>query len=547
MPTTRKIYFIPICLSLLFSYPCINIALAQQPTASTSADVSYEYKVQLIAANNPDMKAYKTLESVGKLYEEKTETAGMTRVVLGYYDTREAAAKVLDQVKAKGFDKAFINKHPKPASVVPAASASSTAVEQEQPLPANQAYMIQLGVFEKSVDVSKLSGISAQGELFIENAANGMRKILLGRYSTKDQAQTALDNLKKNGYPDAFIKKVVVQSGESAPPATKPETHTTPTTPPPAEDLSKIRKGTTKKTAEVTPASTSETTATTAAAGAVVAPQATPSAPATTTLPTPTAPNEAALYKPQPAEAAPAAAPLTVPYGKSEPAAVGEAPSVSSVLIATSPTASTIPNSAIDFGLFDQLFTDETFEIFNVDVYDPAQENIKQMSVTAQMDKNEKLQGTPIPATQWYLFTANPEKNVQYYATGKFTIADGYQGYMVRMGNGSYNDKNEIRLYIYDKNKNKFIGNELLSGIIDGNALFRKTQTMITPLDNNNSFDLLVYYTEEYRKPSGEFDEKSDVTAKIWIEDHFIETRIENKAQVMERIGLKPSKQSEVQ
>ncbi len=70
---------------------------------SNTAQAQTLYKVQVGAFKNPANKNTSNLVDVGNIYWE-VNSAGVTRIVLGYYNSKSEAESVLQQVKAKGHD-----------------------------------------------------------------------------------------------------------------------------------------------------------------------------------------------------------------------------------------------------------------------------------------------------------------------------------------------------------------------------------------------------------------------------------------------------------
>lgn len=85
------------------------------PTYSDLPSSSYEsgavYKIQLVAVSSYKSRKYESVSSLGELEQESVpDDRGLIRILLGTYD-REQAFGLLDEVKGKGFQRAFIVKY----------------------------------------------------------------------------------------------------------------------------------------------------------------------------------------------------------------------------------------------------------------------------------------------------------------------------------------------------------------------------------------------------------------------------------------------------
>ena len=65
-------------------------------------------------------------------------------------------------------------------------------------------YKIQIGAYKNTdnIDTSKLQEI---GKVHFEEAGNGIKRIVVGYYSSKSEAETVLNEVKQIGFPDAFV------------------------------------------------------------------------------------------------------------------------------------------------------------------------------------------------------------------------------------------------------------------------------------------------------------------------------------------------------
>ena len=99
--------------------------------------------------------------------------------------------------------------------------------EPEPPAPpvveveGSDVYKIQLGVF-RTPDLNKFSNLNDLGTLEIEQATTRLKRVLLGSYATRSQANQTLVVAKNRGYRDAFVRKAKGKSAPPPPPASDP-------------------------------------------------------------------------------------------------------------------------------------------------------------------------------------------------------------------------------------------------------------------------------------------------------------------------------------
>ena len=197
--------------------------------------------------------------------------------------------------------------------------------------------------------------------------------------------------------------------------------------------------------------------------------------------------------------------------------------------------------NAIDFAQLKQLFEKTDFEIRNVDAYDPTQKDGMTQEYNSELlKKNKALEGKKISNSLLYLFNdANIRQNeMQYYGISIFDIDKDNEAYMVRFGDGLYDKNNKILFYIYNKSEGSFVGSEILSSVLGSNTLFTKTQSWIMDLNNDNILDILSYTIEEYFT-QGEHIEKGKFDAKVWLNGRYIEAQIVNEERLKEQLGVK--------
>ncbi|HRI27935.1 MAG TPA: SPOR domain-containing protein [Chitinophagales bacterium] len=213
------------------------VAMQAQTTAPTPTAIEPVYlKIQVAAYKNLQYARLDSLFAIGNVYDEDAG-GGIHRIVLGYYTDAPTANRDLERVKKVGFPKAFITTYKgnldpaicrplNPQNVQPGNPATTqpanpAAVNQLPPagLPAppvasasNQTlkktgYIIELGSFTNIAEVN-LGKVTHLGELNVEENA-GPAKIILGPFAERDVAESTLNIVKANGFPNATIKTIV--------------------------------------------------------------------------------------------------------------------------------------------------------------------------------------------------------------------------------------------------------------------------------------------------------------------------------------------------
>ena len=76
-----------------------------------------------------------------------------------------------------------------------------------------QNFVVQIGVFSKPIEI-QLSGNLKSKCKIIEDRINGLYKYAIGYFATKEEAIDSCAILKKNGYPDAFVRANVPSVSE---------------------------------------------------------------------------------------------------------------------------------------------------------------------------------------------------------------------------------------------------------------------------------------------------------------------------------------------
>lgn len=206
----------------------------QGSTATTTASNSGEdevemdgFAVQLAAgtAANPDLKPYQDkLGAQGTVFT--VVEGGKTKVRLGIFDTREAAADAQAKAKANGYAGAFIvpQKHKvsgkkmaekpsqssKQATTKPANAEPEPAAKQAQPTGESMAldgYLVKLAAY-RDINNFKQSTVEDAGLVsFIKKG--DFTIVVLGGYDSKASAQVGLDKAKKQGFTSAHLATMV--------------------------------------------------------------------------------------------------------------------------------------------------------------------------------------------------------------------------------------------------------------------------------------------------------------------------------------------------
>ncbi len=166
-------------------------------SSTTSTTV---YKVQLGVFRNPNLNAFKSLKSIGKIEVESTSN-GLKRVLLGTFARADKDA-ALKQVQAKGF-RGFLVK--RTGTVTGGNSSGGGNTTTPTPPISSGRYKIQLGVFGNP-QLSKFSNLNDLGTLGTERATSRLKRVLLGSFSAS-KAKTVLAKVKARGYKDAFVVK----------------------------------------------------------------------------------------------------------------------------------------------------------------------------------------------------------------------------------------------------------------------------------------------------------------------------------------------------
>lgn len=205
-------------------YPYVNEPVSSTPKTDESGQPylgslpAVGYAVQVAAVEKLDPKQYSNLSSFGNIYY--ATVSGVYKVRIGVFPTREEALTTLDNVKKKGYKGAFLVKEdardvadkfvglekdlqPKGNTTTTTTTSPTTA--------APGSYKVRLAAYKdtKNFDVAKVNNIGT-----LERQQKGEWTIMLvGNYSSAEEARQALQRSKAAGFTDAYIV-TIEQNGE---------------------------------------------------------------------------------------------------------------------------------------------------------------------------------------------------------------------------------------------------------------------------------------------------------------------------------------------
>lgn len=165
------------------------------------------YKIQLGASGNPNLAAFSNLTDLGKLTTEAVEGKNLKRILLGTYTEATVDAK-LAIVKQRGYASVIkvARKENVDVSTTPPADGGKTTTpnsptqgQTTESKVLRKVFKIQLGVFAKP-DLSKFSTLANIGKFDTEEAPNGAKRVLLGSFEKKNDAELALNQVKSKGF-----------------------------------------------------------------------------------------------------------------------------------------------------------------------------------------------------------------------------------------------------------------------------------------------------------------------------------------------------------
>ena len=185
----------------------LEVVNTDVPTLESPRNSVTHYRVQLGAYKTPDQSALDALFEGFDVLRFKGED-GMTRVVSGTFDQREAAVKFKVRMVTLGFTGAFITSHlPGTGTtniVGPEAITTSELEQQPQFDPGKIAFRIQLGALKSRMSVEAMNGLLELGEVE-HRSATGWHRYLHGKFTQAEAAREALQGIRAAGFPDAFI------------------------------------------------------------------------------------------------------------------------------------------------------------------------------------------------------------------------------------------------------------------------------------------------------------------------------------------------------
>lgn len=101
------------------------------------------------------------------------------------------------------------------------AAEENTPTSEKEVVQTQEVYKIRIGAYKNANNASVTNLSNLGGTIYTEDAGNGITRVLLGDYATKDDAEDILDEVHERGYEDAYIVK-----GEAVAALVQPATHT---------------------------------------------------------------------------------------------------------------------------------------------------------------------------------------------------------------------------------------------------------------------------------------------------------------------------------
>lgn len=168
------------------------------------------FAVQLAALRTPNVESFGNLGNAGTVYAK--QEAGVFRIRLGVYATREQAEAAMRIARQQGYSQAFVVEETGGNSVAARGGGNMpTPVPSPSPgVNTPSAFMIQLAALRdpRNFDDSKVRSL---GTIIDWPKGQFTAKLLTG-YTTIDQARNALGRARSAGFKDAFI--VVEEGGQ---------------------------------------------------------------------------------------------------------------------------------------------------------------------------------------------------------------------------------------------------------------------------------------------------------------------------------------------
>lgn len=197
MNLIKSFIIIPLLFCTIFAYGDKLEHLRSARRIITVHDITAPYfTIQILALAEPpgNPEFFNDIE----VAREFISTDGFVRYTVGEYRTFAEAARDLDQVKAKGYQDAFVLNLRKIS--LKGSDYQSTGVEGFVPDP-NREYTIQLAAYRFPVYVSEFEQFETVYEFYMQDR---IFRYTTGRFLGNTALQE-LENVKRKGYPDAFL------------------------------------------------------------------------------------------------------------------------------------------------------------------------------------------------------------------------------------------------------------------------------------------------------------------------------------------------------
>lgn len=212
----KKKYLLLAVMAILM-LPTSSMAQAAKPSknkpttvvAPKADETLTVFRIKLGAFKNPDLKKFEALKPA-KNGIVTTEDAGngLTRVLIGDFDTEAKANESLEEIKKAGYPEAFVTKR-KVTATTSSTTTTTTTPTKNAPTEAtadDTKYMIQLGVMPEPT-YSDFSNLVDIGQLYSERVDKNFR-LSIGTFIGKEAANKALAKVKKRGYDEAFLRPI---------------------------------------------------------------------------------------------------------------------------------------------------------------------------------------------------------------------------------------------------------------------------------------------------------------------------------------------------
>lgn len=154
----------------------------------------FAVQVAALSTSNVDLSNYGSLNNYGQLLT--SEEGKMTKLRIGYFDSKDEANRKLKQIRAAGYSDAFL-------VVVPGKSIEQAQKRQVDLAKGEAKYKVRLATYADPGNFNP-SGITGLGEIqsYTNNAYTIM---LLGGFGSREDAEQARMIANANGFPDAYV------------------------------------------------------------------------------------------------------------------------------------------------------------------------------------------------------------------------------------------------------------------------------------------------------------------------------------------------------